>query len=446
MTDGEWFAAAVGPPTAAERPRAHRSIRNIAGWAFAIYAASAAMRFGFQVGYARMLGVVDFGRLAYALGWALLLAPFSTLGYSATVLALVPVYGAGEQWGYLRGLIRRARQLTLCVGLAISAVAAAFVLGAVQGPSRVPLLAGFALVPLLGLLLLHQELLRALRRPLVGYSLALLAQPALAMGLTGIVYLADRLTAAQALVAYGVSGAVIVAIEWILVVRIQGHERVTTEPIYDRRRWTTTSRGLFVASMFQRVIYQADLVLVGIMLGPREAGLYAAASRVAGIANLIAEAVNSIVAPEIAHHHATGDRASLQQTVDAGVRLTFWPALGAFLVTILLAGRLLSLFGEPFSDATWVLILLAVGGLVNAATGPCGYLLSLTGHEATSARIAGVHAVVNVAVAAILIPLLGRNGAALASALVFASFNVTIAVAVKRRLGIDSYPRRSHLT
>jgi O-antigen/teichoic acid export membrane protein len=80
---------------------------------------------------------------------------------------------------------------------------------------------------------------------------------------------------------------------------------------------------------------------------------------------------------------------------------------------------------------------------VNAATGPCGYLLSLTGHEATAARIAGVHAVANLVVAVVLIELLGRNGGALASALVFASFNITVAVTVRRRLGVASYPRRS---
>jgi O-antigen/teichoic acid export membrane protein len=444
VTDNESIAGLAGPPPPVRGSRARGSMAKIAGWAFAIYAASAVMRFGFQVGYARMLGVEDFGRLAVALSWALLLAPVATLGYSSTVLALVPVYGAREQWSHIRGLLRRARMLTVGVGIAISVVAALFVLTTERGPSRLPFLIGFALVPILGLLLLHQEVLRAFREPLVGYTLALLAQPALAMAMTALAYVViDDLTAAQALFAYGLSGALIVAIEWRLVARIRGRERAKAPPEYEIQRWTATSRGLFVASMFQRVIYQADLVLVGIMLGPRDAGLYAAASRIAGVSSLIVEAVNSIAAPDIAHHHASGDREALQRTVDAGVRLTFWPALAAFGVTVLFADPLLALFGEPYTAASGVLILLAAGGLVNAATGPCGYLLSLTGHEATAARIAGVHAVANLVVAVVLIELLGRNGGALASALVFASFNITVAVTVRRRLGVASYPRRS---
>jgi O-antigen/teichoic acid export membrane protein len=48
---------------------------------------------------------------------------------------------------------------------------------------------------------------------------------------------------------------------------------------------------------------------------------------------------------------------------------------------------LLGLYGEAFRSGASVLVVLAIGQIVNGATGPVGYLLNMTGHERTNARI-----------------------------------------------------------
>jgi O-antigen/teichoic acid export membrane protein len=209
---------------------------------------------------------------------------------------------------------------------------------------------------------------------------------------------------------------------------------------------------LFLSSMFQRIVYQSDIIVVGAMLGPTKAGLYAAASRVSDGTSIVLTAVTTVVAPDIAHQHAKGDRERLQATIDAGIRLTILPSLLIFVLMVLFGGPVLSLFGPEFVQARWPLILLSLSSLVNAFTGPCGYLLALTGHERTLAKVVGVDAVCSVVLCIALVGWLGMNGAALASMLALMGWNLVIVVIVRRRVGVRSYPsflqrheRPSHL-
>jgi O-antigen/teichoic acid export membrane protein len=64
--------------------------------------------------------------------------------------------------------------------------------------------------------------------------------------------------------------------------------------------------------------------------------------------------------------------------------------------------------------------------------------MSMTGHERISARILWQTALLNVLLNAVLIPLYGLVGAALASAVSLAIWNTMLYREVHRRLGINS--------
>jgi O-antigen/teichoic acid export membrane protein len=68
-------------------------------------------------------------------------------------------------------------------------------------------------------------------------------------------------------------------------------------------------------------------------------------------------------------------------------------------------------------------------------------LLVLTGKERSFAKITAPHAALNLVLCAALIGPLGINGAALGAAIVMVSWQITLTVYARRRLGIRSYPR-----
>ena len=77
-----------------------------------------------------------------------------------------------------------------------------------------------------------------------------------------------------------------------------------------------------------------------------------------------------------------------------GTRLIFWPSLVLAGMLFAWPGLVLAAFGAEFEGAATVVRILAVGQLVNALTGPAGYLLLLTGAQRTVAWVYGAAAAV----------------------------------------------------
>ena len=99
---------------------------------------------------------------------------------------------------------------------------------------------------------------------------------------------------------------------------------------------------------------------------------------------------------------------------------------------------LLRLFGPGFDVARPALLILAGAQLVNALAGSVGILMSMTGHQNAVSVVLAFAAALNVGLNFALIPRYGLIGAAVATGLATVAWNVTLAVLVRRRLGIRS--------
>ncbi|RLF39101.1 MAG: hypothetical protein DRN12_07435, partial [Thermoplasmata archaeon] len=73
-------------------------------------------------------------------------------------------------------------------------------------------------------------------------------------------------------------------------------------------------------------------------------------------------------------------------------------------------------FGEAFAESATALAVVSLGQLVNAATGPVGLLLVMSGHENKATLSVGIGSAVNLIFNLALIQLWAINGAAAAFA------------------------------
>jgi O-antigen/teichoic acid export membrane protein len=67
-----------------------------------------------------------------------------------------------------------------------------------------------------------------------------------------------------------------------------------------------------------------------------------------------------------------------------------------------------------------------------------GILLNMTGHERTTAKGRFISTSLNVGLNLLLIPLFGISGAAVATAIALATWNILLWWAVRKQLGINS--------
>lgn len=409
-----------------------------AGVAFLLHAMGTGLKYVTQVLLARWMGAAEYGVYAYAFTWANLLSVLATLGFTTGSLRFVPEYLAKEDWAHLRGFIRRVRQLVLLAGVLLAGVGGVLLLWLRPlQMSTAALLLGMILVPLLALMSVQMEMVRGTRRIALAYAPPMVVQPTLALVVAFLVLNAlGGLTGAAAIGASGLSLLLVLGVQGWGLVHALPRGVALASPSYETAQWWRVSFPLLLVSGSLIVLNQADILMLGIFLGPKEAGIYTAATKTAALVSFVLVAVNAVVAPMISELHTKGDRKGLQAVVRTATRWMFWPSLGAVLGLLLFGKTVLGLFGPEFGEGYWALALLAFGQLVNASVGPVGYLVSLTGHQDLSARVYGMSALVNAGLNALLIPMWGLVGAALATMVTMVLWNVWLYSLVRRLLGI----------
>ncbi len=141
--------------------------------------------------------------------------------------------------------------------------------------------------------------------------------------------------------------------------------------------------------------------------------------------------------PVVSSLYTAGELQRLQRIVTISARVVLLGSLPVALSMIIFSRWiLLTVFGADFVSGATALAILSAAQIINAGMGSVGLLLVMTGHERDTATGVGIAAVMNVALNALLIPVWGIEGAAIATAISVATWNILLAVWVYQRLGI----------
>ena len=98
----------------------------------------------------------------------------------------------------------------------------------------------------------------------------------------------------------------------------------------------------------------------------------------------------------------------------------------------------MSLFGGDASNGALLLVILSVGLLVDAATGPSRIVMMMTGHERAYVRIFGAVIVTGMIVQVPVILAYGAIGAAIVNTLARIAAQLAIALYSHRKIGLDT--------
>jgi O-antigen/teichoic acid export membrane protein len=210
---------------------------------------------------------------------------------------------------------------------------------------------------------------------------------------------------------------------------------------YPQREMFTFAAAAFAMDIMGFLYGQTDKIVLGFYLNARSVGVYAVAATIVAFVPIALQSVNQIFSPTIAELHARGDFELLKRLFQT---LTKWVTGLTFplaAVVILFSRVLMRVFGREF-EAGWVILVIgAVGQLVNCATGSVGYLLLMSGNEKRLVRIQMAMAVVTVTLCLLLVPRWGIAGAAIAAAVGNVASNVWCLLEVKMLLKLFPYNR-----
>lgn len=202
--------------------------------------------------------------------------------------------------------------------------------------------------------------------------------------------------------------------------------------------WLRTSLPMLISSGMFIIFTRSDLIFVGSIEGPQEAGIYGAVYRMSALLLFGTQAVNMIAAPLFSELYYKSDLKKLQKIVTLSTRCSFGLALILSIVFILFGKFFLGFFGDRFIAGYSALVILSLASVVRTLFGSGGYLLNMTGNQNIVALVYGITAILNIILNIILIPRLGIEGAAWATSISIVVWSGVMYVYVMKRIKINS--------
>jgi O-antigen/teichoic acid export membrane protein len=394
---------------------------------------------------ARVLGAENLG--LYALGMTLvsLTQLVSNLGLQGAAARYVAVYNATGKFDDLRGFLTRGVGLILSLTTLLS-------LGLVlsggwlsrrlyHAPGLAAYIPLFAVLTVLGAVnTFYCQVLagfkditkRTVITNFMGTSLVIpLTVILLALGTGMRGYLWAQIINSVVVVAF------LVAVAWKLTPKAARFSWAPLPPFDPEiRAFAAASFGM---SAIDFLVSQADKILLGFYLNPTLVGIYVVASTLSAIIPLILQSVNQIFAPVIADLHAQARKDVLERLFQTLTKWVLGLTLPLACVIIAFAIPLMRIFGRGFEAGWPVLVIGAVGQVVNCGVGSVGYLLLMSGNQRRLMRVQFVMVGVSLLMNITLIPVFGVVGAALASAIVNVAGNFWNLMQVRNSLQISPY-------
>jgi O-antigen/teichoic acid export membrane protein len=400
---------------------ARRSAFNFVG-----LVASNALQFLLLIALSRGLGQHDAGIFFEGYAALRLLSVFAALGLDVTMIRYVAHHRARREEGHIASTLRFALlvagTVSTAVGLAIAALSpqAAEVFGSEELTFVLRVMAlSLPLVVLemvligatrgtgrmTAFVLVDQVLDGAVRLGAVGAALLLgygLRGAALAYALAGIVTLAAAAFAARPLAS----------------------RPAAKEPgqLAGMLRFTGYQWGAIMAGVG---LLWLDTLLLGIWRPPEEVAVYSIATRTVLLGMMFILPIGFAFQPVITRLYEAGDRGKLGSLYGFATK---WSTVVGSPPLIFLAlfstPVIVVLYGASYAVGAWPLALLALGHVVNAATGPCGHIVTMTGRSDLVFQNSVAALVLNVILNVILIPPYGMVGAGLAWGLSIVAWNL----------------------
>lgn len=394
-----------------------------------------------QVAVARLLGAQFYG--FYTLGVAVVngVHIVSRFGMENGVVRYVAHHREHGDDARVRGTIVQALLITLSISLVLSVVMF-FGAGLIadrlpkDAPEMVSVLRSFAFVlPFFVFMSMTAWATQGFQTVTYAAYVQQLIRPGLFLLFVGVCYVLGA----------GIIGVIAAYALAMFLAGLAGlyYLRKLFPPLFDRRAQTKfETKALFGVSVPMSITQGAQylnnwsaILILGAFAAGAPVGIFNAAARTATFLTAVRFAFSGIFSPIISGLHARQDREEMGRLYKDVSRWIFTGAFVLFLVIVIFAPQVMSVFGASFGQGVTALVIVAVAQLYSSSVGPAPRMLAMTGNQNFAMIATSVAAVTGVVVSLILIPRYEILGAAIGMATAIITENTGTMAAVKWRLG-----------
>jgi O-antigen/teichoic acid export membrane protein len=243
----------------------------------------------------------------------------------------------------------------------------------------------------------------------------------------------ELLSAEAAAAIYAFSAVIILFVGlWLWFRQIEA--RFVFPRIKNPEIWSASS-NMWVASTMGLAVGYAGILVAGTYVESSELAYLVAAHRTAGLVSFVLVVVNMVLAPRYSRLWNECDVAAVRSLAKLSTRTLLALALPVVVLMSVFSELIMGIFGEGFEHGAQLLVVIAMGQLINVATGSVGILLNMTGHERDMRNVTMFSGPLTIVCAVWFTASWGVLGAAYATALGLSLQNLGALWMVRKRLG-----------
>ena len=406
----------------------------------------AGMGLGFLIGVqlARGLGVEGYGIYALGMSVTSILGIPTEFGLPQLMTREIAVASAHSAYARMRGFMLFSSGLVAISSIIIMMVGEVVLstTDITTDPEKLAVFRwGLLLIPIVAQTKLCGSALQGLGRIVIGQIANLVLRPglfALFLFICFVGFGISRLAStAMALQVAGAGAAMLTSMVLLAIALPRTELRGKVE--YDAKSWIASAFPMALTEGMRALQGNLAVFLLGLLSTTSEIGLFRIADSVSAMCGSPASMLNIVAASLIARLWSEQDSVRLRKLVTA-LAMGITGGVVLFTLPVLLGGRELLefVFGRQFGDALPTFAISSAANLVYGVAGPCGILLNMTGQEKRVAHAFAASLIVNVVIAAIVIPYLGSRGAALGNLSGGIVWNALLWLDCRRIYGIDT--------
>jgi len=396
------------------------TLNKLANFTLLAKLAAAGVTYGFTILLARVMTAADFGQVAVYLNLALLFSVVGACGQQMSLLRFLPPRRKNIHSPQLRGLMSNAARLTalgtvLTFAILIIAAFLARRMGGIQTLSAFSIVLGLGLILVVGWADFQAHFARGYHH----IQAAIIPKEILWRLIVGIIVLVYSLAArpnAVVVLIFLFTTLIVLNIAQMRWIRskVAMPNLSLTGRVPDDPQWRKSVIPFWVTSVSNIFLANADVICVGLFLGPEPAAYYFAANRLAMLLAFFLTSYNVVLGPMLSEAWSWGQRSQIAEMVQSTTRRTtlLTAMLGAPL--FIAAPYVLQLFGSDFEQADLVFRILVLAAMLNAATGPADIVLNMCGFERQAMRASAVALLVSAGLLVVGAVVGGSVGVALA--------------------------------
>jgi O-antigen/teichoic acid export membrane protein len=200
---------------------------------------------------------------------------------------------------------------------------------------------------------------------------------------------------------------------------------------------------LWVISVMNALNQQGGCLVAGKYLDIESLAILGSAQRLVGIISFVILSVNFVVVPRFSGLYASNKYNELKQLYRKSLIVSCIISIPIGIVFLCFPIQLMVyMFGESFAKGGAILVILAIGQLINSITGPVGYLLTMSGYGKSMRNVTVYVGGLSLILSLFLTKYYGIIGSAIAISCAVSLQNILALMIVKNKIGLSFFGTR----